>query len=68
MFTNVIYKGGIKMKAKGQNYHAEEKPNPYIERVDATMMTILTTDEMSIQKTFKGIQRCWHNNGNNVKS
>ena len=51
-----VLKGGIKMKAKGLNYPEEEKSNPYTERVYATILEDddSTTDEMSIQKTFKG--------------
>ena len=44
------------MKAKGLSYLKEEKPNPYIERVNAAILEDddSTTDEMLIQKTFKG--------------
>ena len=51
-----VLRGGIKTKAKGLNFPEEEKAIPYIERVYAAILEDddSTTDEMSIQKTFKG--------------
>ena len=45
------------MKAKGLNYLRLEKSNPYIERVNAAILEDdnITTDEVLIQKTFKGV-------------
>ena len=44
------------MKAKGHSFQQDEKSNPYIPRCIATILESdeSTTDEMSIQKTFKG--------------
>ena len=44
------------MKAKSLAYLKEEEPNPYIARVNAAILEDgdSTTDEMLIQKTFKG--------------
>ena len=44
------------MKAKSLAYLEEEKSNPYIVRVNAAILEEddSTTDEMLIQKTFKG--------------
>ena len=51
-----VLRGGIKMKAKGIHFTEDEKANPYLQRVNAAILEIddSTTDEMSIQKTFKG--------------
>ena len=51
-----IHPGGIKMKAKNLAYLKEEKSNQYIAPVNAAILEEddSTTDEMIIQKTFKG--------------
>ena len=62
--SSEVYRGGIAMKAKGQNYRTEEKSNPYIERVNAATLEEddSTTDEMLIQKTFKPIKGAGQHN------